>query len=312
MSRFLAGRFLESLFVLLIVSFCVYMLIGLMPGDPVDLMVAGNPHATADDIARLKEVYGLNEPLFSRYGHWLGSALQGDFGYSRLYSQPVLEILWPRLGASALLLGISMVLAFAIALPLGVAAAQRPHGFYDRLVGLFCFAGISVPPFWLALLLIAFFAVTLNWFPAGGSGELKHLVLPVLTLTLASIAGYTRHARSAVIESLQGDHIRTARAKGCPERRVVWVHALRGAMIPVVTVLALDFGTLFSGALIAETMFAWPGTGKMIFDAIMGNDYNLALIGLLFVTAMILLANFLADILYVALDPRVTLREARS
>lgn len=311
MSRFLAARLAESLAVLLIVSFCIYMLIGLMPGDPVDLMVAANPHASSEDVARLKEIYGLNEPLLSRYGKWLAGAVTGDFGYSRLYSQPVFAILLPRIGASALLLGISMVLAFFIALPLGIAAARRPHSLADRVINLFCFAGISVPPFWLALLLIAFFAVILNWFPAGGSGELKHLVLPVLTLTLASIAGYTRHTRSAVMEALQADHIRTARAKGCTERRVVWMHALRAALIPVVTVLALDFGTLFSGALIAETMFAWPGTGKMIFDAIMGNDYNLALIGLLFVTGMILLGNFLADILYAALDPRISLQETR-
>jgi peptide/nickel transport system permease protein len=214
-------------------------------------------------------------------------------------------------------MGTSFVLAIAIALPLGVLAASRPGHLADRIVNLFCFAGISVPPFWLALLLIMLFAVTLGWLPAGGAApagmenpgladRLPYLVLPVITLTLASLAGLTRYLRASLIEAMREDYIRTARAKGAGEARVLWRHGVRNALIPVVTILALDFGTLFSGALITETMFAQPGMGKLIYDAIMNNDYNLALVGLLFATLVTLLANLAADIGYAQLDPRIS------
>jgi peptide/nickel transport system permease protein len=214
-------------------------------------------------------------------------------------------------------MGASFVLALAIGLPAGIAAARRPGSVLDHAINIACFAGISVPSFWLALMLILVFAVALGWFPAGGLATIgdggivdraQHLVLPVATLTLASIGGYTRFMRAAMAEALRQDFVRTARAKGAGERRVVLHHALRNAMIPVVTVVALSFGTLFSGALITETMFAYPGMGKLIFDAVMGNDYNLALAGLLFATLVTLLANLAADVAYAWLDPRITYR----
>jgi peptide/nickel transport system permease protein len=183
-----------------------------------------------------------------------------------------------------------------------------------------CFAGISVPPFWLALLLILFFAVSLGALPASGMGtigenglldRLPYMILPILTLSAAGIAGYTRHVRAAMIEVLCEDYIRTARAKGVAEGRVVWRHALHNALLPVVTIVALDFGSLFSGALVTETMFSWLGMGKTIYDAVMGNDYNLALVGLLLATGITLLANILADIAYAWLDPRIHYRVER-
>jgi peptide/nickel transport system permease protein len=315
MIRFLGIRVVEILVVLAIMSFVIYALIGLMPGDPIDLMITANPKLTAADIVRLKAVYGLDQPLVGRYLAWLRAVLQGDLGFSRLYSQPSVAILLPRLGNSALLMGASFVLALAIGLPAGIAAARRPNSVLDHAINLACFAGISVPAFWLALMLILVFAVALGWLPAGGlatigdgglGDRIQHLVLPVATLTLASIGGYTRFMRAAMAEALRQDFIRTARAKGAPERRVVLHHALRNAMIPVVTIVALSFGTLFSGALITETMFAYPGMGKLIFDSVMGNDYNLALAGLLFATLVTLLANLAADIAYAWLDPRIS------
>ncbi|MCB2100817.1 MAG: ABC transporter permease, partial [Rhodobacterales bacterium] len=185
---------------------------------------------------------------------------------------------------------------------------------YTWLAPRVSFAGISVPPFWLALLLILLFAVTLGWLPAGGQpldpgggfwDGAKYLVLPAVSLTLASVGGHTRYMRAAMVETLRQDHIRTARAKGLSERRVVLHHALRNALIPVVTIIALDFGYLFSGALITETIFAYPGMGKLIFDAIMGNDFNLALVALLFATGVTLAGNILADLAYAWLDPRI-------
>lgn len=317
MTRYLATRLLQALAVLVVLSIAVYGLIGLMPGDPIDLMVSADPSLSAADAARLKALYGLDRPLHERYLAWAGNALSGDLGYSRLYGQPVGEVLLPRLANSLLLMGAAVLLSIAIAVPLGVVAARHGGGAVDRAITLGCFAGVSIPPFWLALLLIILFAVTLGLLPASGAGtgegavaRLRHLALPVATLTLASLASYTRHVRAAMLETLGEDYIRTARAKGVPERRVVWRHALGNALLPAVTVMALDVGTLLSGALVTETMFAYPGMGKLIYDTILGNDYNVALAALLAACATTLAANLAADLAYAGLDPRISLGRA--
>lgn len=316
MTRYILDRLVQSALVLLVMSFVIYGLIGLMPGDPVDLMISADPKMTAADAARLKALYGLDQPLVARYGQWLKAAASGDLGYSRLYAKPVLQALGPALLSTTVLVGASFLLSLAIALPAGVWVATRPDGPADRAINLFCFAGVSMPPFWLAILLILVFAVGFGWLPAGGTptrGDAgladyaRHLVLPVATLTLLQVGGYLRFMRAAMIETLRQDYIRTALAKGASPRRVLLGHALRNALNPVVTVVALGFGGLFSGALITETMFAWPGMGKLILDAIMGNDFNLALVALLFATLLILAANLLADLAYAWLDPRVSL-----
>ncbi len=318
MFGFLKFRILQSILIMIFMSFAVYCLIGLMPGDPIDIMVAGNPEATPEDVARLKEIYGLNQPLLSRYWNWLSAAITGDFGYSRLYSKPVLDILIPRAINSFILLSISMAISILIAIPLAIYAAKNQYKLFDNLVNLFCFAGISIPPFWFALMLISLFSVSLGWLPSGGLSEpdasiqnkISYFILPVISLSLASLAGYTRYTRSSMLEVLSQDFIRTARAKGCSNGRTLINHGLRNAMIPVTTIIALDFGTLFSGSLIIETMYAYPGMGKLIYDSIMGNDYNIALIGLLLITAMILIGNILADIIYKLLDPRINFKGA--
>jgi peptide/nickel transport system permease protein len=315
MLRFIGGRLFESAVVLLVMSCIVYCLIGLMPGDPIDLMIAANPELTPKDAVRLKALYGLDKPIYERYWNWLGRALQGDFGYSRTYTQPAIDILLPRMGNTALLMTVSLVLALAIAIPIGIYAALKPYTKLDYAINLLCFAGISIPSFWLALLVIILFAVSLAWFPAGGmetvgrGGILDrawYMVLPVMVLTLHSAGGFTRYMRASMLQVLRQDFIRTARAKGVSEQRIVLAHALRNSVMPVVTMVGLSFGGLFSGALITETMFSWLGMGKTIFDAILGNDFNLALVGLLFATGMTLLGNFLADASQVWLDPRVS------
>ncbi|HVC50856.1 MAG TPA: ABC transporter permease [Stellaceae bacterium] len=315
MIRFTTLRLIEIAVVLALMSFAIYSLIGLMPGDPIDLMRTADPHMSSADIARLEALYGVGQPLVSRYLAWARDALAGNLGYSRLFAEPVLRILLPRLFNSLVLMGTSFTLAFALALGLGIAAARRPGTWLDRVIEMFCFAGISLPTFWLALVLIMVFAAGLHWFPASGlatpgaggfADRLHHLVLPAATLTLASVGGYTRYIRAAMREALAQDHIRTARAKGAGEARVIWHHALRSAMVPVATILALSFGSLVSGALVTEEMFAYPGMGKLIFDAVMGNDYNLALAALLLATATTLAGNLAADLAYAWLDPRVS------
>ncbi len=316
MIRFAAIRVVEIGAMLVVMSLVIYGLIGLMPGDPIDLMRSADPRTSAADVARLKAVYALDRPLVDRYFAWVGAALAGDLGYSRLFSEPVLATVLPRLVNSLLLLGTSFMLAFSLALALGIAAARRPSSWLDATVTLLTFAGISLPSFWLALLLILLFAVELGWLPASGistagggiADRLRHLILPVATLTLANLGPYTRFVRAAMRDALAQDHIRTARAKGASEFRVVVHHALRSALIPLVTILALSCGGLVSGALVTETMFSYPGMGKLIFDAVMGNDYNLALATLLLATAVTMGANLAADLAYAWLDPRVSYR----
>lgn len=315
MVAYIIRRIIHSLIVIAVMSFVIYGLMGLMPGDPIDLMISADPNVTAEDAERLRALYGLDQPLWSRYLNWLSAAVQGDFGYSRLYAQPVWAAIVPALQNTLILLVSSLTLALVIALPAGIYAATRPYSVADYSINLVAFAGISMPPFWLGILLIMVFAVVLGWLPAGGTADasgatgllesIKFLILPVAALTIAGIGGHTRYMRASMIETLRQDYIRTARAKGLTENRVVLHHALRNALIPVVTILALDLGVLFSGALITETVFAYPGMGKLIFDAIMGNDYNLALVGLLLATALTLTGNLLADIAYASLDPRI-------
>ncbi|CAA7613192.1 ABC transporter permease [Magnetospirillum sp. UT-4] len=318
MTHRIASRLVQSALVLLVMSFVVYALMGLMPGDPVDLMVAADPNLSAADAARLKALYGLDRPWTERYLAWLGQAVRGELGWSRLYAKPVAAALAPALVNTLILMGTAMAVALMVAIPLGIAASRRPGSAFDHVVNLLAFASVSLPTFWLGLMLMVVFAVTLGWLPAGGMEEvgaiegmwgglgdrLRHMVLPVTTLAVAGMGQYVRHARAAMLGEARQDYVRTALAKGCSPGRVVWRHQLRNAAAPVVTIIALDLGSLFSGALIAETVFAWPGMGRLIYEAVMGNDFNLALTGLLLATAMTLMGSMLADLAYGWLDPR--------
>jgi peptide/nickel transport system permease protein len=322
MGRTLSARLVEIVLTLALMSIAVYLLIGLMPGDPINMMIAGDPKMTSEDAARLRALYEVDKPILQRYLAWAGQALQGNFGYSRSFSLPVMTVVWPRLLNTFELAGLALVLSVAIALPLGMWAAARPRSLADYLINLLSFAGISTPPFWLALLLISLFAVKLGWLPAGGMAELRpgtgagsalyeklrFAALPVLTLTLLQIGMYTRFMRGAMIEVLRQDYIRTARAKGVDAKGVMLHHAFANAVVPVLTVLGLSFGGLFSGALIIETMFAWPGMGKAIYNAILDNDYNLALVGLLIATFTTVVGNMLADVAQATIDPRISLQ----
>ena len=318
MHIFLIHRSLQALLIISVMSFVVFMLLGLMPGDPVDLLVSGDPNLTPEDAARIKALYGLDQPLPKRYATWLTSAIQGDLGYSRLFGLPVGTVITEALAKTLLLMVCAFILTIAIAIPVGMLAARKIQSKLDYTVNLLCFSGISIPPFWLALMFILLFSVVLGWFPASyipiGESSIsvtaKSLVLPILTLTLISVGGVTRYVRASLNESIRQDYVRTALAKGLSNAQAIRRHALRNSMITVVTILALDVGAFFSGALIIEIMFGYPGMGKLIFDAINGNDYNLALATLLLSTALVLIANFIADVMYAWLDPRVHFQAA--
>jgi len=315
MLRFILSRLGQSAVVLLVMSVVVYSLIGLMPGDPIDLMIGSNPNLTATDVARLRALYGLDQPLHERYLNWLWAALHGDFGYSRFYLKPVIEVIGGPMWHTTKLMGLAFLFSTSIALTVGILAALNHGKALDRIINLTAFAGISIPVFWLALLMIVVFAVWLRWLPASGMrsidgdggflDSLRYLILPVITLATANAGRLARYTRSSMIEVMRMDYIRTARAKGVGRRRVVFRHALRNAMIPVVTVMAISFGALFSGALVTETMFAQRGMGKTIYDSILGNDFNMALMSLLFATLVTLMSNLAADLCYAWLDPRI-------
>ncbi len=314
MSGYLGRRITETVLLLLLMSFLIYALIGLMPGDPIDLMLSADPNITSEDAARLRALQGLDRPLVERYWFWLQGAAVGDFGYSRLYARPVVEVIGPRLLNTLILMGTSLALALLIAIPAGVVAAMHPRGLTDNTINLLAFAGFSVPSFWLGLILIIVFAVQLGWLPAGGTApvgggdlldRLRYLILPVATLTLLAAGTFVRFVRAAMLEALREDFIRTARVKGLSRSAVVVRHAMPHAMLSLVTIVALNVGSLFSGSLVVETIFAYLGMGKLIYDSIMGNDYNLALAALLIATLVTLLANLAADIAYGWLDPRI-------
>lgn len=312
MLRLIGQRLLQGAVTVAILSFAAYTLIGLMPGDPIDLAIAGDPRLSAEDAARLRALHGLDQPLVARYLAWATGALHGEFGFSRLFAAPAHEVLGAALASSLALLLPTTILSALIGIALGVLAARRPRGALDYAVNALAFAGISLPSFWLGILLIILFAVILGWLPAGGPPEapglaawLRHLALPGTTLTVLGLASYARQTRAAMIDALGDLYVRTARAKGAPERHVLLRHALPNASIPVITVAGLDFATLVSGALVVETVFAWPGMGKLIYDAILGNDYNLALLALMLTAIVTLAANLFADLAQMAIDPRI-------
>lgn len=314
MLRHAIQRLIQGILVLGFASFAIYMLLGLMPGDPVDLMASGNPEVTPEDLRRLRELHGVDRPILERYTAWAGAVLTGDLGYSRSFNRPVLATIGPYFLNTLVLMSAAFVVALGLGVALGLLAAADRGGRVDAAINAFAFVSASVPTFWLGLLAIVLFAVVLGWLPAsalpppGADGfweRARHLILPVATLALVEAGEYARHMRAAAIDALGQDWIRTARAKGASPARVLRAHVLRNALIPVATVAALGFGGLFSGALVTETIFAYPGMGKLIYDAILTSDFNLALACLLMAAALVIAANFAADLVYAALDPRV-------
>jgi peptide/nickel transport system permease protein len=310
MLRLIVPRLLQIMVTLVIVSALTWLAMGLMPGDPVDLALMASPDLSAADVARMRGLHGLDRPLHERYLAWGAAVLRGDFGYSRLYARPAQQILWPALGSTLALLGWALLIAAAGGVLLGVLGATRAG--IGRIADGLSLLAQATPTFWLGILLIILFAVSLGWLPAGGSAEegglleaLRFLALPVATLAIGNIAAYTRHSMAAMQRVMGEPYIRTARMKGLAERAIIWRHAFPNAAIPIVTIAALDAGALVSGALVTETIFARPGMGKLIYDSIMGNDYNLALLALLLAALVTMLATLAADMAQRLIDPRL-------
>lgn len=303
MMRFIGVRLLSTIPVLFIVSVLVFLMLHLTPGDPVMTML-GQTGASAERVASLREELGLNEPLPVQYVSFLEQMATGEIRSIRTRQPVVQEFM--RLFPSTLELAIwSMAVALVLGLPLGVVAATRQHTWVDNTSMLIGFLGVSIPSFWLALILIYLFAQGLGWFPATGIGTFGHLVLPVLVLAFQQIALTARVVRGHMIEALHEDYVRTARAKGLGERAVEWRHALKNALLPTITLQGLNFSYLLSGAVIIETVFARPGIGRMIVDGILARDFPLVQGAVLLTAIIYILINLITDISYAFVDPRI-------
>jgi peptide/nickel transport system permease protein len=312
-ARFLARRLLHLGPVLLGVSVIVFLVLHLAPGDPAEIMLGAN--ANREDLERLRTQLGLDQPLHVQYVTWIGHVARGDLGRSLWMKRPVLGEVLERFKATLLLTGTALFLSTVGGIALGIASARRANSLLDRLSAVASLFGASMPTFWLGIVLMVIFSLWLGWLPAsgmyapyGGGGLrdlLAHLVLPAITLAAASITIIARLTRAAMLEMLGQDYVRTARAKGLAERPVVWRHALKNALIPIVTVVGVQAGYLLGGAVLTETVFAWPGVGTLVVQGILARDIPLVQGGVLVIALSFVLVNLAVDALYAWLDPRI-------
>ena len=315
MLAYIIRKTLTSILVLFLASMVLFVLTQLS-GDPL-VQLRQNPQVSGDDIQRISEEYGLDRPMYVQYGIWLGDVLQGDFGTSFKQNTDVNSIIARRIWPTVLLMGSSLLLAVAVAVPFGVYSAIKKYSLADKIGTFASFLGFSMPVFWLGLILQLVLAVYLtNWlgvrifYVSGYSMEgfidlLQHLTLPTITLAVISIAEFSRFQRGAMLDVLSSDYLRTARAKGLSRRVVYLKHALRNALIPTVTIVALSVGTIFGGAVVTETVFSWPGLGFLLIDSLYKGDYNVTRALLVIGAALIIVFNLIADIAYSFVDPRV-------
>jgi len=302
-ARHIARRLLYSVFVLWGALTIVFVAVRVIPGDPAQMMIGSS--GTQADVARLRHRLGLDAPIGVQYVRYLAGAVRLDFGQSLVLEEPAVQAVNERLPATGLLAASAMALGVIVGLPLGVIAALRPRSAADYLVSVASLAGQSVPNFWLGIMFILVFARQLRWLPSSGMGGLSHLVLPAVTLALLLVGVLTRLVRSGLVEVAQEDYIRSAYAKGLARTSVLRKHALPNVMIPVVTVAGLQLGNLLAGAVIVETVFAWPGAGRLLIQAIGNRDYPVVQVAVLFITISFIVVNLLVDVSYGLLDPRV-------
>ena len=303
MLRFIARRLALAVPTLFGVLVVVFLLIYVAPGDPVMELVG--ERSDPETIARLRAELRLDEPLIVQFGHYVSGIARGDFGRSYITGRPIMGDVLERFPKTLLLAGAAMVFASIIGITIGVLSARRPGGWFDRLGLGLAYVGISFPVYWVGLILILTFAVVLRWLPPSGYGGIEYLILPALALGSRSIAFLARVTRSAMLEMLGSDFVRTARAKGLRERVVVLRHALRNALIPIVTVLGLDFGYYLTGSILTETIFSWPGLGRYVVNAIARRDLPAIQGAVLFMSVIFVLVNLITDLVYAKADPRV-------
>lgn len=304
MAAYIRGKLLSTIIVLFGVSLLSFLILHLVPGDPVQVM-SGQSGASASDMEKLRHQLGLDRPIYTQYVDFITNALRGDLGRSIISRQPVSRMVLDQLPPTIRLTVAGMGLAIVLGIGLGIVAAVRPHSLLDSSIMIVATLGVAVPSFWFALLLIYAFSVHFHWFPAAGGQGLKPLVLPAITLGFSAAAVIARLTRSSMLEVMHQDYIGTARAKGLRERSVIYRHGLKNALIPVITVIGLQFGALLSGAVIVETVFARQGIGRLAIDAILNKDYPLVQGTVLVTACAYVLVNLVIDLLYVVLDPRM-------
>jgi peptide/nickel transport system permease protein len=322
MTTYILRRLLQAIPIMLLLSIFLFGIVRLMPGGPL-AQAERNPNVTPQQLAAMRVRLGLDQPLPIQYAKWIRAfVFEGDWGYSIKFRRPVADMIAERVPATLLLFGVGFVIMLIFAIPIGVYSAIKPYSLFDNIITTFSFAGQSVPVYWLGLVLIVIFYLNIQnpfgegpMFPAGGmytvgqEGSLPnllwHLVLPIAAMTFSWIAWYSRFLRSSMRDTLNEDYIRTARAKGLSLRTVHFRHALRNALLPLVTLIALDLPTVFGGAVFIETIFAWPGMGRLFWDAARGRDYPILLAVMMIYAALTLLFNLIADIFYGFLDPRI-------
>jgi ABC-type dipeptide/oligopeptide/nickel transport system permease component len=303
MTRYIIRRLLYTIPVMLMVSIVVFGILHIAPGDPATLLAGED--ARPEDVELVRANYGLDQPLYVQYGVWLANTLRGDLGRSIVTRRPVLDEVLARLPSTVELAFASLLIAMVAGIMVGVISATHQYSILDHAMMILALLGISVPVFWLGLVLIFFFAVDLRMFPTGGSGTLQQLVLPSVTLGAASMAIIARMTRSSMLEVIRQDYVRTARAKGLAEQTVILRHALKNALIPVVTVIGLQFGYLLAGTVLTETVFSRPGLGRLLVASITSRDFPVVQGTLMLLSISFVLINLLVDLLYGFLDPRI-------
>lgn len=306
MLQFIIRRLLLSIPTLIGVLVVTFLLLYVAPGDPIQEMVG--ERADSATIAQLRAELRLDDPLVTQFTHYSAGVLTGDLGRSYITQRPIINDILERFPRTLLLAGTSMIFAAIIGISIGIASARWPGGWFDRIALGMTYVGISFPVYWVGLLLILLFAVTLRWLPPSGYGGIEHLILPALALGMRSIAFLARITRSAMLEVLNSDYVRTARAKGLSESSVLMKHAFRNALIPVITVLGLDFGYYLTGSILTETIFSWPGIGRYVVNAIARRDLPAIQGSVLFLSVMFVMVNLITDIIYARADKRVALQ----
>lgn len=302
MIRYIIERILQTILVLFLVVTLVFVLLRVI-GDPSKLLVS--PEGSYEDLQNIKTSLGLDQPLYQQYLNYLGGIFTGDFGNSFYYNRPVMDLIAERLPATLLLSGAAFLVAVPLAILAGVIAAMKRNTIMDNIVTTLAIAGRSMPAFWLGLLLMLVFAIQLKALPPSGYGTFQQLILPMITLAAGLCAGAARLTRSSMLEVMRQDYMTTARAKGALEKTVVFHHGLRNAMLSVVTMLALQVGQLLGGSVVVETIFSWPGVGRLMVSSILNYDYPLVQACALIMAVIFALVNFAADMLYTVIDPRI-------
>ena len=304
MLRYIVRRVLFLIPVLLGVAFCVFTLLYLTPGDPAR-MVLGDL-ATEEAVQEFRNREGLNDPFLVQFGNYVWKAVtKGDIGRSYVTKRSVAQEVLAAFPATLKLSALAMVIAILVGLPCGILSAIKQYSIFDTVTMIFAMIGLSMPVFWLGLLLILLFSVRLRWLPSSGFGTFKAMILPAVSLSAQAISMVTRMTRSSMLEVIRADYIRTARAKGQKESVVIWVHALHNALIPVVTLCGLQFGHLLAGAILTESIFAIPGVGRLMVSSIMQRDYPMVQGGVLFIAIAFSIVNLLVDLVYAYIDPRI-------